>query len=217
MDVIPGNRDLFFRRFMMGVQLAGLLLAGRGGGWLADRGVGVWESRVRRWHPEWSKPLLLVAAVAVLAPALAAAGGAMSAWTGAAITVQRQNDTTAGVQLDRLIAVITHDGGGRTYAGMPSNWGASFTVGAVPVFKYLESRDVDEVGYTLRTASLMTDPEFSFDQQNPSDYRLFAIRFLLLPAGMSPPVSARLVMRSGPLHAVDSDRHGLHPGRTDRR
>ncbi len=195
-DVIPGNRDLFFRRFMMGVQLAGLLLAGRGGGWLADRGVGVWESRVRRWHPEWSEPLLLAAAVAVLAPAWLQLGR-YERLDGAAITVQRQNDTTAGVQLDRLIAVITHDGGGRTYAGMPSNWGASFTVGAVPVFKYLESRDVDEVGYTLRTASLMTDPEFSFDQQNPSDYRLFAIRFLLLPAGMSPPVSARLVMRSG--------------------
>ena len=35
-DVIPGSRDLFFRRFMMGVQLAALLLAGRGAGWLID-------------------------------------------------------------------------------------------------------------------------------------------------------------------------------------
>lgn len=31
-DLIPGSADVFFRRFMMGVQLAALLLAGRGGG-----------------------------------------------------------------------------------------------------------------------------------------------------------------------------------------
>jgi hypothetical protein len=81
---------------------------------------------------------------------------------------------------------------------MPSNWGQDFTVGAVPVFKYLESRDIDEVGYTLRTASLMTDPEFFFDDRDPSDYRLFGIRYLILPARDQPPVRARLAMRSGP-------------------
>src|SRR5262249_24577106 len=100
-------------------------------------------------------------------------------------------------ELDRVIAVIERDGGGRTYAGMPSNWGQNFTVGAVPVFKYLESRDVDEVGYTLRTASLMTGPEYYFDDRNPSDYPLFGIRYLILPARGQPPVRARLAMRSG--------------------
>jgi len=66
------------------------------------------------------------------------------------------------------------------------------------VFKYLESRDVDEVGYTLRTASLMTDPEYYFDERNPADYRLFGIRYLILPAGSKPPAPARLALRSGP-------------------
>src|SRR5262249_51912823 len=65
-------------------------------------------------------------------------------------------------------------------------------------FKYLESRDVDEVGYTLRTTSLMTGPEYYFDDRNPSDYRLFGIRYLILPAGDQPPVPARLAMHSGP-------------------
>ncbi len=80
---------------------------------------------------------------------------------------------------------------------MPSNWGADFTVGAVPVFKYLESRDVDEVGYTLRTASLMTNPENDFDEHDPSDYRLFGIRYLILPAGRTPPVPAQPATHSG--------------------
>ena len=196
-DVIPGSADIFFRRFMMGVQLAALLLAGRGAAWLAARCVRLAQARVPRWRPGLSLAAVLVAAVAVLAPAWLQLG-AYDRQDSAAIAVQRRADATQGAELDRLVAVIERDGGGRTYAGMPSNWGQDFTVGAVPVFKYLESRDVDEVGYTLRTASLMTDPEYFFDDRDPSDYRLFGIRYLILPARDQPPVPARLAMRSGP-------------------
>jgi hypothetical protein len=140
---------------------------------------------------------VLVAAIAVLAPGWLQLG-AYDRADGAAIAAQQRADSTQGAELDRLIAVIERDGGGRTYAGMPSNWGEDFTVGAVPVFKYLESQDVDEVGYTLRTASLMTNPEYFFDESDPSDYRLFAIRYLILPAGDQPPTPAQLAMRSGP-------------------
>ena len=196
-EVIPGSADLFFRRFTMGVQLAALLLAGRGAAWLAARCVRLAQARVPCWRPGLSLAAVLVAAVAVLAPAWLQLG-AYDRQDSAAIAVQRRADATQGAELDRLIAVIQRDGGGRTYAGMPSNWGQDFTVGAVPVFKYLENRDVDEVGYTLRTASLMTDPEYFFDDRDPSGYRLFGIRYLILPARDQPPVRARLAMRSGP-------------------
>ncbi len=195
-DLIPGSADLFFRRFMMGVQLVALLLAGRGAAWSVDGGVRLMRARVQRWPPGLSGALVLVAAVAVLAPAWLQLG-AYDSHDRAAVAAQRRADATQGAELDRLVAVIEHDGGGRTYAGMPSNWGQDFTVGTVPVFKYLESHDVDEVGYTLRTASLMTDPEDHFDERDPSDYRLFGIRYGLLPAGHQPPVRARLAMRSG--------------------
>jgi hypothetical protein len=195
-DLIPGSADLFFRRFAMGAQLAALLLAGRGAGWLASRGLGLLGARVIRWPPVVWGIAGLVASIAVLAPAWLQLG-AYDRHEGAAIAAQRRADHTQGIQLDRLLAVIERSGRGRTYAGMPSNWGQAFTVGAVPVFKYLESRDVDEVGYTLRTASPMTDPEYFFNENNPSDYRLFGIRYLILPAGSRPPVPARLELRAG--------------------
>jgi Bacterial membrane protein YfhO len=195
--VIPGSADLFFRRFTMGVQLVALLLAGRGAAWLAAGCVRLLEARVPRWPAVLSAAAVLVAAVAVLAPAWLQLD-AYDGDDGAAIAAQQRADSTQGAELDRLITVIERDGGGRTYAGMPSNWGEDFMVGTVPVFKYLESQDVDEVGYTLRTASLMTDPEYYFDDSDPSDYRLFAIRYLIIPAGDKPPVPARLAMRSGP-------------------
>ncbi len=196
-DVIPGSGDIFFRRFTMGVQLAALLLAGRGAAWLAAGCMRRLEARIPRWPPRLSPAIVLVGAIAVLAPAWLQLG-AYDRHDSAAIAAQHRADDTDGAQLDRLIAVIERDGGGRTYAGMPSNWGQNFTVGAVPVFKYLESRDVDEVGYTLRTASLMTDPEFYFDDRDPSDYRLFGVRYLIIATGSRPPVPARLALRAGP-------------------
>ena len=204
-DVVPGHGDVFFRRFMMGAQLAALFLAGIGLAWCARLAWSGLHRFLVRWAyrlPSWlsvrvaSSIGVVVAGIALLSPA----------WTqlltvdrdnAKAIGAQRAYDRILGGQLDPLIAIIKRDGGGRVYAGMPSNWGQSFRVGDVPVFKYLESRDVDEVGYTLRTASLMTDPEFYFDERNPSDYRLFGIRYLILPPAHPPPVPAQLILCTG--------------------
>jgi hypothetical protein len=195
-DIVPGNKDLFFRRFMMGVQLACLLLAGRGAGWLASGCVRLWEGRVSRW-PSWLSPVVVIAVgVGVLAPAWIELDR-YAARDSRGISNQRAADRTQGAQVGRLIAAIKRRGGGRTYAGMPSNWGETFLVGNVQVFKYLESQEVDVVGYTLRTASLMTNPEYYFDQNDPSDYRLFGVRYLIIPAAGKPPVPATFVMRAG--------------------
>jgi hypothetical protein len=206
-DVIPGARDIFFRRFMMGIQLAALLLAGGGAAWSARA---IWDQLDRQTRRLWIRPpsqprttrlaqamLALTATIAVLAPAWLQLGS-HDRRNAAAIAAQRRADATQGAELDQLINVIQADGGGRVYAGSASNWGVDFTVGAVPVFKYLESRDVDEVGYTLRTASLMSDPESHFDEVLPSDYILFAIRYLILPSGWSAPIPATLVTQAGP-------------------
>ena len=205
-DLIPGSSDIFFRRFMMGTQLAGLLLAGVGAAWCAQA---VWK-RLKRWRllaglmrPGTTPARLLPTALAIgaivlfLAPAWTQASS-LDGRNAAAIKAQRSADAAEGADVNRLVAIVRRDGGGRVYAGMPSNWGMQFTVGAVPVFKYIESKDVDEVGYTLRTASLMTNPEYFFDERNASDYSLFGIHYLILPTRRRPPVPALLVTSAGP-------------------
>jgi hypothetical protein len=203
--LLPGSKDIFMRRFMMGIQLSGLYLAGIGGVAVVHvigSGVARWRPRLASWATAPRRRLAVgglctAVGLGVLAPAwsqIDAFGATNAHW----IAAQHGADTSQGAQVDRLIAYVRGHGGGRVYAGMPSNWGSQFTVGAVPVFKYLESRDVDEVGYTLRTASLMTDPEYYFDEQNPGDYALFAIHYLILPVGHPAPVPARLVMQAGP-------------------
>jgi hypothetical protein len=100
--------------------------------------------------------------------------------------------------MNLVVAQMEALGPGRVYAGMPSpSWGASFTVGQVPVFKYLSNLDFDMVGYTLRTASLMTDPEEYFDENNVGDYTVFGIRYLVLPTSRPPVPKATLVLTSG--------------------
>ena len=212
--IIPGSSDIFFRRFMMGIQLAALVLAGIGAVWvvkqawiLAARLIPRVLDRAGRSGPvvalEPATRELLIGCAALLA----VVGALAPAWlqldsydngNNLQIQAQRAADALQGAELDRLLAIVARDGGGRVYAGNPSDWGPYFTVGAVPVFKYLESRDVDEVGYTLRTASLMTDPEFYFDWRNPSDYVLFGIRYVLRPRGAGLPTPGTRISCSGP-------------------
>jgi hypothetical protein len=213
-DLIPGSKDLFFRRFIGGVQLASLLFAGIGATWVAAR---IWEvvhlltgAAPRRW-------LLGVGACAALAAVLAPAWiqlHDLDVHNTQSITAQRRADATQGRDIDRLAAIVRRRGDGRVYAGMPSNWGTASQVGAVPVFKYLESQDVDEVGYTLRTASLMTDPEFYFDDRNPSNYAIFGVRYLILPSWKPPPVPARKLAVAGPYGLWQTEAGGyVQPGR----
>jgi hypothetical protein len=204
-DVVPGNGDIFFRRFMMGVQLAAVLLAGIGVAWCGHKAWVTLAATIGRWGKTGSgrvrnglAPSVLATAtgLALLAPAWLQLL-AFDRHNAASIEAQVVADRSEGAQVDRLVEIVKRRGGGRVYAGMPSNWGMNLAVGAVPVFKYLESRDVDEVGYTLRTASLMTDPEFYFDERSPGAYSLFGIGYLILPLGRAPPVPARPITCAG--------------------
>ena len=210
--IVPGSSDLFFRRFMMGAQLAAVLLAGIGMATLLRAALRVGTTGTR-WvsHRRADYAVVFRALVGVLALVcgfgLAVGYAQIQNYDGrntAGITAQHASQATqhtgqatAGAELDPLVDYIRNHPAGRVYAGLPTNWGMDFTVGQVPVFKYLEAEDLDEVGYTLRTASLMTDPESKFNQSNPSDYLVFGVHYLLLPATVAPPVPARRVMVRG--------------------
>jgi hypothetical protein len=199
-DAIPGHADLFFRRFTIGAQLAGLYLAGVGAAAAARAAAGPLR-KAWRWvaagEETGSRAFVFSAlsffAVLLVWPA-ASQTAALDARNAAAVSAQRAGEAVQGAAIAPLLSYIKVHGGGRTYAGDPGNWGPGFRVGAVPVFKYLEAEDVDEVGYTLRTESLMTAPECHFDQWDPSDYALFGVRYLLLPTSMASPVPAQRVM-----------------------
>ncbi len=210
-SVLPGSSDVFIRRFQMGMQLSGILLAGIGmvfvGRLLVERATTRLPDE-RRQRLERPMGRLLVSALCVAGAVVVL----IPAWTSmdtynsgnaANVAFQANADASQGPALDSLLAYVEDHPRGRVYAGQPTNWGNDFLIGEVPVYKYLESRDIDEVGYTLRTASLMTDPEYHFDDTNPGDYPLFGIGYLLTPATTpqgdpwTPPVPAEQVRCEG--------------------
>jgi hypothetical protein len=194
---VPAHADLYFRRFNMGSQLAGIYLAGTG--------------VVVAWKIWWRVAARFGTGKGVQVAAVGCFTIAALAWTWPAavdlahydhndattIETQRASDTTEGAMIAPLIEYIRQHGGGRVYAGLSSNWGQKFLVGYVPVYKYLVSQDVDEMTYVVPTTSLMLGPEAEFDEDNPADYALFGIRYLLLPAGLSPVVPAQEIMSRG--------------------
>lgn len=210
--LLPGHQDLFMRRFLMGVQLGMIFLAGIGFVALAAFARGG-IARLRRQELAAPRPwrgalAALLGVGLVLFPAWAYVAGT-DLNNSRYITAQQTADATQGAEVAQLVAISRRLGGGRIYAGTPSNWGLDFSVGAVPVFRYLAYLDVDEVGFTLRTASLMTNPEVDFDESSPGDYRVFGVRFLILPSQMASPVSARRVAERGAysLWSVGSGRY----------
>jgi hypothetical protein len=197
LDLLPGFKDVQIHRFLIGVDLSGILLAGVGLGWLLKRASAV----VGRLAPAHRAILAGTAAVALAVGVLA------PAWTervnyhqyGArVIRAQQTYDATDGRDLDRLIAIVKARGDGRVYAGLRGNWGKQYVVGYVPVNSWLAERNVDAIGLTFRTiASLSTDVEAAFDETNPAQYQMFNVRYLILPADRKPGVPAKLLASSG--------------------
>ena len=205
-DIVPGSSDVFIRRFQIGVHLSGIVLAGIAvafvGRLVFTVALRFLSERDRRlaFSPA-GQGLVAGISIVVLVLVLTPAWLNMGSYAGLNdhnTSVQAQADQALDPNIDELLSYVKDHPRGRVYAGQPTNWGNDLTVGYVPVFKYLESKDVDEVGYTLRTASLMTDPEYYFDDTNPGDYPLFGIGYIITSDEMEPPVPADKVFCSGP-------------------
>jgi Gpi18-like mannosyltransferase len=197
LDLLPGFGDIQIHRFIAGVQLAGIFLAGVGLTWLLRTALRLAGRVAPPRSPVVAGVVAVTAAVALLTPAWIERARADSRDAGY-IRVQQRADAVDGRALDRLVAIAKARGGGRVYAGLRGTWGRSYAVGYVPVYAWLADRDVDEVGFTFRTiASLSTDVEAAFVDTDPAQYRMLGIRYLLLPAGRTPPVPATLIARSG--------------------
>jgi hypothetical protein len=196
LNLLPGNADLYLSRYMMGIQLAGDMLAGVGLIWAGETAV----SLARSWRPHVRvvplATVLVAAAVVITLPGWLNRA-AYASTNSTSLALQVYSDQTDGAALDVLISDIDARGGGRTYAGLPGNWGQQYAIGQVPVYAYLADNDVDEFGFTLRTPSLLADNEAYFNQSDPAQYQLYNIRYLLMPVGMTPPVPATLLAASG--------------------
>ena len=161
LDLLPGIKDIQIHRFVIGVHLAGILLAGVGLAWILRQAFSLAASMSPARFVPLAGVIAVVAGFVVLSPA----------WTERAhddaaaarlIERQRRSDATDGRDVERLAAIVKACGDGRVYAGLRATGGSSTRSETVPMHAYLADLDVDAIGFTFRTiASLSTDPEAS--------------------------------------------------------
>lgn len=210
LKLLPGSDDLLLHRYIMGVHLAGIFLAGVGVAWLARQAVQLGRRFASGFslssRGSISLPLWARTAAGALAVAAVAVVGLSPAWQQVAaydeadtefIPAQQVEEQTDGADLATLLDKVRTLGGGRVYAGSAANWGGSYRIGSVPVYSVLLNQGMDASGFTLRVPSLLADTEVRFDESNPAQYDLFNLRYLILPADRVPAVPATVVAIQG--------------------
>ena len=187
-DLLPGGTDLFLRRYVTGVHLAGIYIAGIGGAWLVAQ-----ARELVRERATWIRPAVATSGLAVLA-VIALAPAAMERTdyerTGARWIAQQQTaQATDGAAFASLVATAQATAPGRIFGGMRANASAP-RVAFVPTFAALLNLDADAIGFTRPTWSLMSNVENRFAIHVPAQVAMFGVRWAILPEGQTPPVGA---------------------------
>lgn len=197
LKVLPGSSDLLLHRYLMGVHMAGILLAGVGGAWLGLMALGFLRRLMPHVAPLATAAAVVVLGLGILAPAWAERWGAFARQDGEWIRQQRTADATQGAAIRSLVQEAKARGPGRMYSGMLKGRCNDYRLGTVPICEALLAYDADGLGFSLRTTSLSSDFEVNFDETNPAHYNLFDVRYVILPVGRQPSVPATLIDQRG--------------------
>ena len=192
-DRLPGGSDLFLRRFISGVHLAGIYLAGLAAVYLAHLAM----TAVRRFsHAKLAQVVPVVAIAAVILVPAGLERIRYERQSGTWIGEQRNAEATDGVGFETLVERTRELGPGRIFSSIRSGGPASYRIGQVPTFAALLDLQADAIGFTRPTWSLASPAEYRFRSDDPDHRELFGVRYVIAPADRPLP-SARKVAQVG--------------------
>jgi hypothetical protein len=193
LKLLPGGSDLFLRRYLFGVDLAGIFLAGIAGAWLVER----MRRLVNALQPEPGPVLAAVITGVVLVMLPFAIRGRIhyASRDGGWIADQAVYDSTDGARVAALVARANQARDGRVFAGKRPTKAPA--VGRVPGFASILNLDADGVGFTRPTWSLMSPSEYRFRPTAPALYDLFAARYIITRSPARPSIPTTLVAKDG--------------------
>lgn len=198
-DLVPGHGDIYFRRFIVGVHLAGLLLAGYGFVWLVERCyqglrraadavcVSATLRRAILWIGSGAAMMLAGLWTGPARSQLSAAYG-----DGAALNAEWAGMAQDAHDLSEVAAYISQRSGGRTYVYR------NLSIGPMPAYIFMEDLQLDQVYTPPYAHSLMTYVGLEFNPTKVYEYPVFGVKYLVVGAAERPAVHARKVFASGP-------------------
>lgn len=203
--ILPSSGDLQMHRFLIGVHLAGIFLAGVGLFTVASAiragFTRLIHSAATEGNPDVARiatSVLTGAAVVALCSPVIFAQAAYDRRDNRYIAEQRLADATDGAAFRALVEIAAGAGDGRIYAGHRNTWGKEYRIGQVPAYAELSNALVDAVGFSFRTVqALSTDPEAQFTDTNRAQFEMMNVRYMILPSNRTPDVPARLVAERG--------------------
>ncbi len=176
LSIFPMHDSLLLHRFIAGVDLGAILLAGLGAEWIWLR---------CDYLKTIGAPIIAVAIILVLMiPAL------RERQQFYAMNRQWMSDTQAALQADsdssEIIAAIKSLPPGRVHAGMNKNWGRLMHWGDVRFYDRLTFELIPALSPPWQSYSLNSDLLWYFNEDHPEDYKLFNVRYVIQPASMPP-------------------------------
>lgn len=179
--LLPLQETLLFHRFIGGVHIAAIMLIGVGG-----------SAIFRLLRADGSRARTALAAVAIailLVPAIKerydfeALNGLWMRQTKAAID--------ADTEMASLVTTLRELPAGRVYAGLRSNWGEkldfSIPFRSVHAYQYLVTQRFRMLAPPYGGASLNSDLQFDFNDQDAAQYDLYNVRYVVAPRDVSLP------------------------------
>jgi len=187
LDVLPAGYDLPLHRFIGGVHLFAIPLAGYGLAFVVDC-----LATPRHW-------LRIITAAVTLALLLS------PALTERAAYLQRSRrwkaDAEAALRTNtdwrELLTQLRALGGGRCYVGIPGRAPEYLRVGGIPLTALCLLDGIDTLGFLWIAITWAGDVQVWFDPDNPLHCRTFGVRYLVFDEGRPPPPFARLLSAVG--------------------
>jgi hypothetical protein len=174
-SLLPLQETLLFHRFIGGVHIAAIMLIGVGGAAIF---------RVLRADASRVRLALATAAIGlVLVPAVKERydfAGLNTLWMR-----QTEDAIVADTEMATLVAALRDLPPGRVYAGLRSNWGQrldfAIPFNSVHAYQYLVTERFRMVAPPFGGASLNSDLQFDFNDQDSSQYDLYDVRYVIAP------------------------------------
>jgi len=188
-DLLPGGGDLFLRRFISGVHLAALYLAGLGLMFIVNLVIRL----VRRWSPSM-KPAIAIAIVvgALLVMPAVIERVQYERQGGDWVAEQARFEATDGVGYEALVERARSIGPGRIFSELRGPSTARYRIGQVPTYAALLNLQADAIGFTRPTWSLASPAEYRFDVGDQDLRDLFGVRYVIWPVDRELPVADRV-------------------------